>query len=323
MHPCFVISKFDFNKNDLNNLLYFYYPIIGSQCSTLFRYLLSIKNVDETVDYEFLEKIFEINFENFNKNREILESLNLIETFYDSEQKKYFINLKAPLNSNQIDKNPYLKSLIVQKITLSTYTNLIQKFKNTQKISKNKQIDTLNLRNLSKKFYELFELNSEKINNLLTFPEDFDNKKAKKGLDFEDYHLYLAKKIIRPRVRNALKAYQNERNFSNYAINCVIDYCYKTNNQIIFNYMKKILDDLWDNKIINGKDVEIELKEIFKQKQKNSQKLLILKNKNNLVYIEDEKQLEKNSKVSNLETKNNLGEIDWIVDELNSGEGWL
>ncbi|ASU14538.1 hypothetical protein CIB43_00650 [Mesomycoplasma hyopneumoniae] len=118
----------------------------------------------------------------------------MIETFYDSEQKKYFINLKAPLNSNQIDKNPYLKSLIVQKITLSTYTNLIQKFKNTQKISKNKQIDTLNLRNLSKKFYELFELNSEKINNLLTFPEDFDNEKAKKGLDFEDYHLYLAKK---------------------------------------------------------------------------------------------------------------------------------
>ncbi|ATP59677.1 chromosome replication initiation protein [Mesomycoplasma dispar] len=322
MQLYFVTSSSNFSQNDLNNLLYFYLPIVKHKCFSLFHYFLTIKNLGETVNYTFLENVFKIGIEEFHKNREILESLNLIETLYDSSEKKYFINLKTPLNSSQIDKNPYLKSLISDEISLETYSNLMLRFKKKLKISKNSQIDTTNFYNLSKKFYEIFGLNKENTTNIINFPENFDNKTAKEELNFEDYHLYLTKKLIRPRTRNLLYAYQNEKNFSNYAINSVIEYSYKVNNDIVFNYMKKILDDLWKDEIIKGSDVDLELNEIFKLKIKNSEKQLNSKVKNTLKN-NIQRKIKPISKSLDSKQQKNSVDNNWIFNELNSGEGWL
>lgn len=319
----FVISKFSFTQHDLNNLLYFYLPVIKFNCFALFQYFLSIKNIEEAVNHEFLERIFGISLEDFDKSRWILESLNLIETFYDPKQKKYFINLKIPLNPSQIDKNPYIKQLVSQKITAKTYSSLILRFNSNIKKNNNPQIDTLNFYNLSKKFYEVFDVNNQKTTNLLAIDKNFDNKKAKEELNFENYHLYLTKKLIRPRVRNSLESYQKEKNFSNYAINSVIEYSYKVNSQIVFNYMKKILDDLWENKIIKGEDVDIELEEIFKLKQKNKKKLPNTKIKTDFASKKETVPMQTNNKDLSSDSKNNSDEIDWIVNELNSGDGWI
>ncbi|MHA0298369.1 DnaD domain-containing protein [Mesomycoplasma ovipneumoniae] len=317
MHSCYVISNSDIDQNDLNNLLYFYFPVVKFQGYLLFQYFLTIKNANEPINFDFLDKIYSISLDNFNKTREILECLNLIQTFYDSQKEKYFIEIKKPLNSEQIDKNPYLKPLITEKITDKRYLSLISKFKNNFEKFDSRQIETDNFHNLSKKFYEIFGQNNQNISTIFNCVKNSDNNEAKKELNFEKYHLFLTGYSMKPRLRNSLLKYVEERSFSNWAINNVIEYCFKVGNQVKFNYIKKILDSLWDDQIISGADVELELEEIFRTKIKNKNKSESAKTKKIIDPESSAKKIAKakSPKKSKVETPEMINAISWFIDE--------
>ncbi|MBG0730690.1 DnaD domain protein [Mycoplasma sp. 'Moose RK'] len=319
MQGYFVISEHNFTNEDINNLLYFYFPLIKSEGLTLYQYFLSIKNSNQAINYDFLEQIFKINSATFHKNRIILEAVYLIQTFYDNDSKKYIIALKKPLFPIQISKNPYLRPCIVQKITKPVYENLLAWFIKQDKKPQNSLVDLHKLANISKKFYEVFDCKKPEIQlqqqDLLLF-QGVESNNAKKVLDFENYHFYLTKEKLRPRLKQILLQIQTQKDFSNHAINSVIEYCFKVNGKIIKNYIEVILDDLWKNNIKSGSDVELELSQIYQSKMKKSSFPA-----NNFHLDENfyATKTAESTKKSTLKSE----DLDWIFNELNSGEGWI
>ncbi|WP_169734594.1 DnaD domain protein [[Mycoplasma] collis] len=278
------ISEFDLEIiND------FYLPIIGA---TSFVVYLNLYNQFKKNNF----KIFELNLKTFLKKlkiseqewietRSTLEAVSLFQTYFDQENNEFYIVLQKPSEYSSFLKNSLLNSQIKEKISQDEFKKLLSKYDEVNIIKKN-------FKNISKKFYEIFNCNFKKEdyilenkneNNFIISETKVTNNSKKEVLNTSNFLKTLTNKDAKPSLVKAVDTFLDK--LSQDSINEILKFCYLSdgNNHISISYFKKIAQDLINKNVILANEIKIELSEtlIYKQrKNKNQNQINVLESVN-------------------------------------------
>ncbi|ACF07401.1 Chromosome replication initiation and membrane attachment protein [Metamycoplasma arthritidis] len=242
------------NKCDLENLRLFYLPVIGTTATCLYQYLLDLYDllVDKTKKLNLNETLqfLGLNFELFKEAKEKLEALGLIKTYLSPNYETLY-SLKTPLCANGIAQNSLLSNLIIKKIGIDQYTEII-KAKAKMSFNKNEFYE------VSKKYFEVFDVNEINFQKPTFDFEIQDISNAKDHLKSEDFIKYLIKREPSPSQLLMLKKLRKMA-FSDKSINLFINFSFNVNNLIVVNYIEKIAKDYARRNIFEADAVDSEL----------------------------------------------------------------
>lgn len=260
-----IFGTKNISQEDFRLIRFFYLPIIEKEAYILFNYFYDFEFFNEKKEFlnlSDLEPIFKINQVIFEKNKKILEAIGLIRTFYNEEEKIVLIELKKPSTVTQILKNSYFSDLLIKKIGKNKFEELIERFSE-------KDYKKEGFSEVSTNFFQIFI--SDNIKEEVHINDIKSNIEAKQVLNSKRYIEYLTHRQPMPSLEKKVEHY-HQQGFSFHALNEILDYCYKINNKINFQYFEKIAKDLYSKKIILHHEVYQELLEKFEYKQKLNSK---------------------------------------------------
>ncbi|CAT05293.1 Chromosome replication initiation and membrane attachment protein [Mesomycoplasma conjunctivae] len=315
MNKYLVINQQNITQIDLKILLYFYQPIIKDKGFLLFHYFLSIKN--SYVNFEYLNRIFQINKTEFEKYKKIFMVLGLIKTLYNKREAQYIIQIEKPLSIAQIKKNPYIYNLISDNITKPLLEDLINNIES-------QEIDLSAYEELSENFFEIFSPENLQQDNDDSENIDFNNlshKEAKQKLNSIQYYRFLTNSDPRPRLKNLFVKFKN-LGFSQAGINHTLEFCHKVNKngkQFNIKYFSKILDDFYKDNIITSNEVLLELENTYRYKNINQNVLEIDSSYNSSV----KKIIFKTNNDNDSDKEDNDKFTGSLFQGINDGEGWV
>ncbi|WP_215741711.1 DnaD domain protein [Mesomycoplasma hyorhinis] len=260
-----IFGTKNIGKEDFRLIRFFYLPIIEKEAYILFNYFYDFEFFNEKKEFlnlNDLESIFKMDQVVFEKNKKILEAIGLIRTFYNEEKKVVLIELKKPSTINQILKNHYFSELLIKKIGQNKFNELIERLSE-------KDYKKEGFSEVSTNFFQIFI--SDDVKDEVHINDIKSNIEAKQVLNSKRYIEYLTHRLPIPSLEKKVEHY-HQLGFSFHALNEILDYCYKINNKINFQYFEKIAKDLFNKKIILHHEVYQELLEKFEYKQKINSK---------------------------------------------------
>lgn len=256
MNCIFYLQNVDqVNNSDLDNLRIFYTPIVGHNSLILFEHFVDLFYINLDINkkhkLENTYKMLQIDSSEFTKSREILEALGLIKTFLTNEG-EYVIEIKKPLNANQIANNDLISSMLIKKIGRELYEYLIKE-KGAYNFKNN------NLCNISKKCYEVFDLAETTEIQILPIDFEISNSyeyaKTLNSFSFINKLTNIQPNQAQINMINNLKKLK----FGEHAINLFINYSIQINNSIVINYIEKIAKDYAKKDIFEADQIDAEL----------------------------------------------------------------
>ena len=256
MNCIFYLQNIDqVNNYDLDNLRIFYTPIVGHKSLLLYEHFVDLYsinlNINKKLNLQNTYKLLQINHDEFTKSREILEGLGLIKTFITNEG-NYVIELKKPLNANQIANNDLISTMLIKKIGRELYEYLIKE-KGAYNFKKK------DLCNISKKCYEVFDLSDTAETEIL--PIDFEINNNYESAKLLNSFTYINKITNLEANKAQINMINNLKklNFNDHAINLFINYSVEVNNSIVINYIEKIAKDYAKKDIFDANQIDAEL----------------------------------------------------------------
>ncbi|WP_412031594.1 hypothetical protein [Metamycoplasma buccale] len=291
----YLVERLDnITSTDLTNLRLFYSCIIGTNATSFYQYLNDLSNLsiniqkthtlDETTEFLLLTK------DQIEDARNKLEAIGLLKS-YNWDNDGILFSLKRPLNANEISKNSFISSFIIEKLGEEKYQSLL----------KNQGIFTFdkeNKRDISKKFYEVFDLSKINIKATKFFNnfEVMNNKNAIKTMASEDFIKFITGNESSPSQLLMIKKLRKIK-FNDNCINLFINFSINVNKIIIVNYIEKIAQDYAKRDLFLADEVDLELNATYLSKKMN----------NNISYQSEYEDIEKTSeKILNL-----CGETNW------------
>ncbi|TPE56757.1 hypothetical protein FJO69_02710 [[Mycoplasma] falconis] len=249
------------NNNDLENLRLFYLPLVGRDSICLYEHLLDLFNIYNRQEKHFLAETSEhlvIDQQLLLECRYKLEAYGLIKT-YENNQGIEILFLIKPLSANEIATHSYFANQLIKKCGKEKFEKLIN-------AKGHFTLDKSNFKEVSKKYYEVFELESIS-NDKLDF--DFvvknleDLKDTLTPKQFIETYTQKDISLTQAKMLHELKL----MNFNTSVINLFIWYSIRVNNAVVCKFIDKIAKDFASKKIFEKTLVEIELNQAFLSKQ--------------------------------------------------------
>ncbi|AWX42480.1 Chromosome replication initiation and membrane attachment protein [Metamycoplasma cloacale] len=274
MEKYYIENSESITSSDLENLRVFYQPFIGPNAISLYQYLYDMHTIYDArhnFTYNDTNEFLSISKEEMVKARQLLEATGLIKSFLTKDQ-SYLFQLKRPLNANEITQNKLISSLLIEKIGIEKFQQLI-------KVKTVTHFDKTCLVDISKNFLDVFQPN-ETIDVELN-DEDFiltDRNLAMESLEPEIF-IYTILKAEPTSGQLLMIEHLKQLHFSRKAINLFINYSLNVNKSIVIKYIEKIALDFAKKNILNEIDVERELDNIYinKTTNKNLQSNVVMK----------------------------------------------
>lgn len=281
----FIESEREITQNDFKNLVIFYAPILGHSSIFLYQFLYNLKNIytkNKLFNFSEIKDILLLNEQEFEECRSKLEALSLLKSYLNKDG-VYIFSLNAPLNANEISNNKIISNMLIKLITKSRYEELL-------KLNANYQFDKTTINDVSKKFYEVFNLENiidlnaknEELNfNSITLdelkdkiePEQFISQYTKTNLSFSQNEMIRKLKRMK---------------FNNFSINAFIYYSIKINHSVVCKYIEKIAEDFSHRNLYDAERIDQELENVYLIKQNANKELKnIKKNEDESVTRED------------------------------------
>ncbi len=296
-----IVSGYDQDYNfNLKYIEKLYKPILGDSFY-LYKYLTNgIK-----LDYFDIKEIFgflNIDQNEFDKQRKILEAVNLIETYLNKETNQIIFVINLPLNEERFFKNKLLMTVLLKKTSDDYIQQIKEEFLNNKTAdisSKFNEITTsfdevfgdlildsqtqrntiktnanINLRN------RIIPLNNTKFTNIqskITDPRLVDNLYYKilneDSVSFYSFLMKSSGKFIyneatEKRITNLVNDL-NKLGLENKVINLLFNYAFSSNKKIYSIYVQKIAKSLVEKDILDFESVVEHLKDAFKSKHRS------------------------------------------------------
>ena len=254
------------NEYDLEIIRLFYAPIVGQNAICFYQLLVdAIKNtkfINEKHDFSKLSKILQLNLSLLLVEREKLEAIGLIKTYLSTDN-MIILDIQKPLTINMIAKNDLMSSILIDKLGMQLFKELIES-KANYVFEPNKTVE------ISKKFYEIYDLPNTKEQKI-TFNFKVNNiYEASKSLNSEKFIEYLTNN--KPTTSEFMMINNLKKlKFCDAAINLFINYSMKINNLIVVKYIEKIAKDYAKRHITNANEIDAELSFALSSKM-NTQK---------------------------------------------------
>lgn len=140
-----------YHHQEIINLLY--QPLMGIEATTLYFTLWTLFNLDKKeflISHRQLITFFNWSLEKLVQNRQKLEAIDLMNTFYDQKKGLYIYELKQPLSAKQYFLDSNLNIHLLYQVGDTLYDYLEQKFLI-------KPLDK-SLLNVSKNFQDIFQI---------------------------------------------------------------------------------------------------------------------------------------------------------------------
>ncbi|MGY5139718.1 replication initiation and membrane attachment family protein [Mycoplasmopsis gallinarum] len=156
IYPYFTIEIPEgISGEDLRTLRKLYTPLLNPDAIILYEYLRDLAiNTNEGVgffDYDSLARWLCISVERLNQAREKLESVCLISTFIDKQNRKTVFHIARPLSNLAFKKNIMLSNHLLSQVGLADF----QRFLNLHEQKRNSK--TQYLEETSAKYQDVFE----------------------------------------------------------------------------------------------------------------------------------------------------------------------
>ena len=254
------------NEYDLEIIRLFYAPIVGQNAICFYQLLVdTVKNtkyINEKHDFSKLSKILQLNLSLLLVEREKLEAIGLIKTYLSTDN-MIILDIQKPLTINMIAKNDLMSSILIDKLGMQLFKELIES-KANYVFEPNKTVE------ISKKFYEIYDLPNTKEQKI-TFNFKVNNiYEASKSLNSEKFIEYLTNN--KPTTSEFMMINNLKKlKFCDAAINLFINYSMKINNLIVVKYIEKIAKDYAKRHITNANEIDAELSFALSSKM-NTQK---------------------------------------------------
>lgn len=140
-----------YHHQEIINLLY--QPLMGIEATTLYFTLWTLFNLDKKeflISHRQLITFFNWSLEKLVQNRQKLEAIDLMNTFYDQKKGLYIYELKQPLSAKQYFLDSNLNIHLLYQVGDTLYDYLEQKFLI-------KPLDK-SLLNVSKNFQDIYQI---------------------------------------------------------------------------------------------------------------------------------------------------------------------
>lgn len=284
-YPYFTIqNSLQISSTDLKNLRKFYAPILCSESILLYEYLRDLTHVNsnesDIFDFESLTYLMNMDIKTLNKARIMLESVALLTTLIDEFNRKTVFVLEKPLDSSGFRKNLLLANKLIKTMGKQNFERLMGKEKNIF-LSKAKY-----LLDASAKFDDVFSLDnsvseSDELNNTFALSYELDSSDVstkeinlfiQEKLDLNTFEYpnpyeailktdsrfffsQVSGQIPTDSIVNLIKFSKNNE-LSDPCINLVFYYAYDINGRINYAYVKKIITDLINKKLLSFVQVE-------------------------------------------------------------------
>ncbi|AHH45372.1 replication initiation and membrane attachment family protein [Mesomycoplasma bovoculi] len=258
-----VVNEQSISWSDLQTVLYFYFPIIKKDGFVLYHYLYTLG--DMPMNFEILERVFQINFVVFESLKKIFEALGLISTFYNKKTKEFFIKLLKPIGVQALQENQYITQLLTKHISKPLVDELFDKFNQKTSILKG-------LEDVSHNYGKVFGYNLEKLDEKTSEIKNFNLvdmsvRDAKKMLDNVQFFQFLSRRDPMPSLKNHFRKYL-KLGYTHVSINHFIEFCYKINGgEVNQRYFSKVVNDFYKNGVTSENDVKVELEEKYRYKK--------------------------------------------------------
>lgn len=243
-----VIKKHDFTIN-YKSLYDLYQPIIGNDAVSLYITLLheSDKLSQMGVQFNNLSSLYNqlnLSYESFVELRSKLEAFQLLRTYIDNENKKYYFELVEPVSFKEFVNNQKFRHILLQKIGQANYERLEYLYSNNHlpKSSLNISVNfdhifrSADLQKIYEfNFNQLYENISKKTHQVITLNEQV---KDLINFFFNSYSLNLAE--IEHCIYNAVIQNQNKQFEVDYSLLQIAfkKYIDEVNNVDVFKQIK-------------------------------------------------------------------------------------
>ncbi|TPR53890.1 DnaD domain protein [Metamycoplasma neophronis] len=255
MNYFYIENSQDITNSDLQNLRMFYTPIIGPSAISLYQHLLDLHNLynkDKKYDFAETSEFLLLNEQLLFASKDKLEAVGLLKT-YQLEDGWLLFELIKPLNANEIANNPLMSNLIKDNIGENRYKEIVN-------AKANFSFKKENLKEVSKKYYEVFEIKEDILKPRMT-QFDFTISNYDNVIDdfkSEDFVENFTKLSISPSQKALIKKLR-ELNFNDTCINRFMNFSIKVNHAIVCSYVEKIAKDYANRNLFSADAIDTEL----------------------------------------------------------------
>ncbi len=292
MNNDFYLQTLDnIDNNDLRTLRLFYGPIIGNNATLLYHHLVDSFNfnngsINKKYSFSIVSKLLSISIDELSNAREKLEAISLIKSYLDYDN-NIIIELKKPLDVNHLAKNELISSLIINNIGRELFEQLVNS-KAKYSYSKNNLVD------ISKKYSEIYDVKSVLNSEIQNLNFDF-NITNTHDLCFKLSPLEFIKCMTKKEpITSYIVLVNNLRksNFSDSAINLIINHSFAINGKLVVNYVLTIAKSYREKNLFEAHQIDTDLAFALASKNANNSSKEEMNNLNNNLEANPNKLLE-------------------------------
>ncbi|WP_338822522.1 DnaD domain protein [Mycoplasmopsis felifaucium] len=288
-YPFFQVQfSSSINGEDLKNLRKFYAPILGSDAILLYEYLRDLaiepQNPTNFNDFHSLTYLINMDIDKLNEARIKLESVSLISTMIDEFNKKTLFIIEKPLDKAGLKKNIFLGNILTNAIGKHNYENLVGKDNNLYLAKlpyysdvSAKLDDVFINESLISNFHNSHQADSQESTQELMIEmqekikfDEYDFINPYEGiltLESRVFYSQITRKVPSLAITELIKEIKS-RGLNDSCINLVFYYAFEVNGTINFNYVKKILLDFISKGEFIFENIEKQLDNLIKFKNK-------------------------------------------------------
>lgn len=192
-----IFMQTDLSTSDFKVLTFLYQPLVGIEAYAIYSVFYQLAKSEEELTHRMLLDILNIKKNDFNKYREKLEALGLLES-YEKNNNEYIYILKPPFTAKQFLTDTFLGTYLESEIGEKNLKYIMEIFKVEKPV-------TSEFKNITKSFDDLYHFDSNK---LLKVDYDLEgrngnnSKLIKHEIDYEKFVESIPRALISPSLLN-------------------------------------------------------------------------------------------------------------------------